>query len=328
MPRFALISAMVLLSLLLRCRPAQPEKATTAVFTPVADTSFYLPVHAGRLFVEVKGQGTPVLVLHGGPGMNARYFEPHLSRLLADSLQLVFFDQRNAGKSDAVTDTTALGMDDWVADIEAIRVAFGWEKVRLLAHSWGCVPALWYARTHPDKVEGLILAGSTGPGSQNNSKASELVRERMGDKFFEELYFITQSPAFQRGNPPALDNYYRTLFRASFRTPALADSLRLEFGPDFLARSRMLGYLSRDLNFFDFTPDLPKFTFPVLVLHGDYDLTPAAQVEAMANALPNGRFVLLPDCGHFAFIEAPEAFQREVLAFWRRGIKFPFIGQL
>jgi len=55
--------------------------------------------------------------------------------------------------------------------------------------------------------------------------------------------------------------------------------------------------------------------WPALVVHGDGDPRPARAAEQVAAALPRGDLALLEDCGHFPWIEQPDAFG-EVLRSW------------
>ncbi len=277
------------------------------------DTGHFVAVNGTNLFCQVVGKGKPLLVLHGGPGMNFRYFLPQLTDLLQDSVQLVFFDQRVSGKSAFDVDSTHMRMADMVEDIEALRKHFGWKKVNLLGHSWGCVLAMFYAKKYPDRLESLVLMNGTGAELPAKWDGQEALKTRLGEAGYEELFYITQSPAFQKGAPGALDNYYRTMFRASFFQKSLADSLHLSFGEDYLTRARFLMYLYQDLQAYNLLPAMKRVRCKSLVLHGAYELTPAQEMEAVAKALPNGRFVLLPDCGHFAFLEAPATVRAELL---------------
>jgi len=50
------------------------------------------------LYHHTVGQGDPILVIHGGPGLGSAYMENHLAPL-AEYHQLIFYDQRNSGRS-------------------------------------------------------------------------------------------------------------------------------------------------------------------------------------------------------------------------------------
>ena len=62
-----------------------------------------LPVHDTHLFVEERGEGFPLLVLHGGPGLDSHEFADYLDPL-TDAYRLVFIDQRAQGRSDRDAD--------------------------------------------------------------------------------------------------------------------------------------------------------------------------------------------------------------------------------
>jgi pimeloyl-ACP methyl ester carboxylesterase len=54
---------------------------------------------------------------------------------------------------------------------------------------------------------------------------------------------------------------------------------------------------------------------PTLILHGDDDFVPLEVVRRIADAIPGARLVVLPDCGHFAYLEQPERTATEITEF-------------
>src|SRR5579862_9366187 len=70
-----------------------------------------------RLFVQEEGRGTPVVVIHGGPGLDSRSLEPDLEPLTRRH-RVIFYDQRGSGRSTLSADVTA---DVMVRDLEALR---------------------------------------------------------------------------------------------------------------------------------------------------------------------------------------------------------------
>ncbi|PXY32847.1 prolyl aminopeptidase [Prauserella muralis] len=117
-----------------------------------------------RLYWECSGNpdGTPAVVLHGGPGsgsapLTRRLFDPAAYRI-------VLFDQRGAGRSiphvsDPAADLAVNTTWHLVADLERLREHLGIERWLLLGGSWGATLALAYAETHPGRVSGLVLRG-------------------------------------------------------------------------------------------------------------------------------------------------------------------------
>jgi proline iminopeptidase len=101
--------------------------------------------------------GSPVLFLHGGPGMGTKshnrcFFDPKRYRI-------ILFDQRGSGKSlplGCLEDNTTWHL---VSDIEKLRSHVKVEKWVLFGGSWGSTLALTYSILHTSRVEGLILRG-------------------------------------------------------------------------------------------------------------------------------------------------------------------------
>ncbi|MCH2449662.1 MAG: alpha/beta fold hydrolase [Gracilimonas sp.] len=90
-----------------------------------------IPVNKTELFVKVVGEGEPMVVLHGGPGLSHDYFLPHLYPL-AEEIKLVLFDQRGMGRSSVDLDSVSFSLDLLVEDIEALRKELDLGKIHLL----------------------------------------------------------------------------------------------------------------------------------------------------------------------------------------------------
>src|SRR5271154_2921462 len=107
---------------------------------------------------------TPVIVANGGPGLSHIYMlQNDVWTRLSHNRQIVFYDQRGTGKSKRVTPDARFGMDAQVADMEAVRARFGFQKFNLVGDSYGGLLAMAYAAAHPEHVEKLILSDSAAP---------------------------------------------------------------------------------------------------------------------------------------------------------------------
>src|SRR5258707_2110947 len=82
---------------------------------------------------------------------------------LSRNRQIVFYDQRGTGKSKHVKPDASWGMDAQVADMEAVRAKFGFQKFDLVGDSYGGLLAMAYAAAHPERIEKLILSDSAAP---------------------------------------------------------------------------------------------------------------------------------------------------------------------
>ena len=87
-------------------------------------------INGTQLYYKILGEGEPIVVLHGGPGLDHSYFLPQMSEL-AKSHRLIFFDQRLSGRSSAFVDSNAVSMDHFVEDLDGIRLAFKLDKMNL-----------------------------------------------------------------------------------------------------------------------------------------------------------------------------------------------------
>jgi Predicted hydrolases or acyltransferases (alpha/beta hydrolase superfamily) len=121
----------------------------------------YLTTDDGtKLFVKKAGKGPICIFIHGGPGAWSKSFERLKGDSLETNLSMVYYDQRGCGRSQKSA-SGDYSLERMVKDIDLIRKHYGAAKVYLMAHSFGGILALNYALSHPDRVEGLILANST-----------------------------------------------------------------------------------------------------------------------------------------------------------------------
>lgn len=120
----------------------------------------YLPVSDGhKLYYEFCGNksGIPVLFLHGGPGSG--FVESHKKVFDFKKFNVIFFDQRGAGRSKPFASLKANTTAKLISDINKILDFAGIEKAIIFGGSWGSTLALAYALKHPERVLALQLRG-------------------------------------------------------------------------------------------------------------------------------------------------------------------------
>src|SRR6476619_102162 len=85
---------------------AKQQAASAPTTPPLAAGEAKLPVDGGDIWYKVSGTGTgtPIILLHGGPGFNSYYLKP--LEALGDDRKVVRYDQLGGGKSSGLTDTT------------------------------------------------------------------------------------------------------------------------------------------------------------------------------------------------------------------------------
>jgi proline iminopeptidase len=274
-----------------------------------------LSLETARIFYEVVGEGEPIIVIHGGPGLDHSYLQPGLDAL-AIRHALVYYDQRGTGRSVAALDSTAINLDAFVADIDALRETLGYERVSLLAHSWGALLGIEYAARHPEAVRGLILMNPVEPGSRFREQLAVRQQSARTAEDSTELATLTALEGFEARDPGTLSLWYRVMFRQTLRDRARIDELELDLaestaknGPDV---ARLIGTSIGELDWWD---RLPTIQVPTLVLHGRHDVLPLAMSQALAEAFPVGRVVVL-ESGHFPYVEARDALLSAVSSFF------------
>src|SRR3954454_15926274 len=96
-----------------------------------------------NLHVEEVGNGFPLIVLHGGPGMDHSMFRPYLDSL-GDDYRLLYVDERGQGRSDRV-DPNTLSLEVFARDVDLLAESLGLDEFALLGHSFGAIIATYHA---------------------------------------------------------------------------------------------------------------------------------------------------------------------------------------
>lgn len=271
-------------------------------------------INGTELYVKRLGAGEPMIVVHGGPVLEHGYLLPHLAPL-AESHELIFFDQRLSGRSAAVVDADSVRLATFVDDIEALRLALELDRIHLLGHSWGGLLAIHYALRYGEHLQSLLLLNSMSASSELWQEEEKLNAQRVTAENQRESQALRETEAFADQRPAAIEQLLLLSFKAQFHDPARITDLRIYVPEDYPDRSRQFGSMMVDLTSFDLHDHLARIAVPTLILYGSAE--PGAQLGGIAlhKHLPNSTFVIIEDAGHFSFIEQPEAFLRTVRDF-------------
>lgn len=282
----------------------------------------YLPVGTARLYYRAVGQEQPIIILHGGPDFDHSYLRPDLDRLSAE-FRLIYYDQRGRGKSAENVDPDDISLASEIADIEAVRAYFQLESAAVLGHSYGGLLAMEYALRHPRRVSHLMLM-NTAPVSYADWLLLRQDRLARSAADLQELRELAAGPSYQAGDPEAVAAYYRVHFGAALRRPEHLDtvmsSLRASFTQEGILKARAiedrLDDETRLRPDFDLLPQLTGLRVPTLVIHGKYDFVPLACAAHIAEAIPGARLVVVPECGHFSYLERPDDVRKVITDFF------------
>ncbi|WP_419869843.1 alpha/beta fold hydrolase [Chryseobacterium sp. CT-SW4] len=132
----------------------------TGTKAQIQKNNFILTSDHVKLYSKKSGKGPLCIFIHGGPGAWSSSFENLGGNKLESNLTMVYYDQRGSGYSENSAEKD-YSLDRMIEDIEEIRKYYGEDKVYLLAHSFGGIPATNYALKYPSHVKGIILANCT-----------------------------------------------------------------------------------------------------------------------------------------------------------------------
>lgn len=282
------------------------------VTTVFAQTGGLRKINGTSLFVLVKGSGDPIIVIHGGPGLNHSYFIPFLEGL-EKSKQVIYYDQRACGKS-TTPSPDSISIKFLVDDIDAIRKELKVEKLNILAHSWGAVLAAHYASQYPDHVKRIIFSNPAMLSRDFDQEAAALVKQKTTTADSVERANIFGSGTL---DPKKYEALLRISFRISSHDRANVSKLDLNLPENFLDANRALfNALMKDPGFnSDMYKVLPSFKFPVLIIHGQSDVIPQRSIEQLEKGLPDDKLIIFKKSGHFPFVEETDAYIAAVLKF-------------
>jgi proline iminopeptidase len=277
----------------------------------------YVDIGDTRLWVLEMGEGHPILLLHGGPGLDHTQFRPWLDPL-AERFRLIYVDQRSQGRSD-LTDRGTWSLDRLAADVSALAESLSLESYAVLGQSFGSFVALQHAvdegaASHYvligcvpssrwlDRVESN-LAALDPPELRERIEASWDMETRVQtvDEFRDLL--VDQLPFhFADPNGEAYRAFVTTVER----------SMRLS--PDVLRE-----FATNDSGAIQAEDRLGEIERPVLVIAAEFDrVTVAEGGWSIAEAAPRGECVLIKGAGHMSFVEKPAAVMRAVHDFFDR----------
>lgn len=282
----------------------------------------YINVTGGRVWFRIAGAesgGTPLLVLHGGPGVPHDYLEP--LEALADERPVVFYDQLGCGNSDQPDDPSLWTVERYVSEVNEVRSALGLRRVHLLGQSWGGALATAYMLAEkPDGVESLILsaplldANRWAADQQANLAAfpeemQEAVRDAESTGNFDAPAYQEAMMTYYSRHVCRLDPWPECMNRA-FERLALPVYLQM-WGPSEFTCTGSLAT-------FNVTDRLGEIPVPVLFTCGEYDEAPPATMAYFQGLAPGSELRVFEGASHAHHLEETDAYLAAVREFMRR----------
>jgi proline iminopeptidase len=207
-----------------------------------------------------------------------------------------------------------------VEDVEELRRALGVPKIAVIAHSFGGTLALEYAAKYGDRISRMVLIGAASDWPAACRARVEWLAQHRAEA---HARVAVDTGGRQRGDCDRAFNALRGSDLESYNNAVMFPDLalgRLQDSVDAASGLRNTGESQRAL----FAAGLMEYRFtataklalPVLVLAGRHDSAIGlTQQRALVEALPNARLLEYERAGHFLFLDEPERYARDVIAF-------------
>ncbi len=243
---------------------------------PPATESGDAPINGISVHYAVWGDGSPLILLHGGLG-NMEYFGGQIAEL-AKQYRVIAMDSRGHGRSTRNADPYSYGLmaKDVIGLMDHLKI----DKASIVGWSDGGIIGLDIAMNHPDRLDRLFAFGA-------NTNVAGLKPN------------VDKDPTFAKYIEIAGKDYERLS-----KTPKDYN--------DFVAAISQMWATQPDYK----PEQLAKITAPVAIADGEHDeaIRQEHNVE-MAKAIPGAKLVILPGVSHFAMLQDPKLFTQAVLEF-------------
>jgi len=251
-----------------------------------------LTVDGKAVHVVERGDGAPVVLVHGFAGNTTEWEDTVLARLAAGR-RVIAVDLFGMGFS-ARLDDTVYDYGLWANQLVGLLDVLGIERADFVGHSLGAAVLAVLAAEHPERVDRLVFVGPLVPLADE-----ELATE------IEALHVPGVGEAglgwIELADHPAATASYRERSRQAFRIAGTRDAL--------------LSYVRDGEDFARLYDAHARIQAPVLVIHGeDDDMVPWTAVRRAAPRIPH--VTVLPlDGGHFPHREHTERVAAAVAEF-------------
>jgi proline iminopeptidase len=269
-------------------------------FSLNGQTEYYIKSADGtQLRVQEFGKGQPIIILAGGPGLNAVYVKP-----IWDSLSLKFrcivLHQRGTDKSiTAKLDSSTFTMLNYVNDLEALRKHLKLKQLTLIGHSWGGMLAMEYASWYPIQVKRIVLLGPGGLTGKFYSYSSDNLMMRLYDEDFAEMKLLD---SLNRSSLSAIWPGYFYDRKRALATKAVTDFNALDFPPQLIMYT-VSNYLLVEKKRVEL---IKRYKGPVQIIQGRQDPIGEATIEEIRKLLPQSKVNIIEKCGHMPWLENTE----------------------
>ncbi len=273
--------------------------------TPIPEGEYLTTASGLRIHYLDEGAGEAVVFLHGSGNGASGYsnFKGNYPVIADAGYRCIVPDMVGFGLSDK-PDDVAYHLDYFVECLKQTLDALGLTQVTLVGNSLGGAVALGFALAHPNMTQRLILMA---PGGLNDL-----------DDYLAMPGMAAMFALFQSTEPVTEARMKEFFIKAFVVNPdCVSDELVHE---RFEMMKLQNPQVMKTMQVPNMTERLGEITCPALSLWGlNENMMPDSGIMRLAKGLPNGRMVLVPQCGHWVMIEHQDLFNRTVIDFLDNG---------
>lgn len=251
-------------------------------------------------YVEV-GQGPAVLFLHGYP-FDKSMWSKQIDAITTSGFRAIAPDLPSLGETKSSSEVAT--MDEMARDVAGLLDELNVENAVICGLSMGGYVAFEFIHLFPERVRGLVLAGTRAPADNEQEKAG---REQQ----VQTMLRAGMVPISIATLPKLLAQ--RTLAEKSDVVKRVRAMITRSDPRGAAAAQR--GMAARR----DYTEDLPKIEVPTLIIVGREDsIRPVADAEFMHRGIRDSRLEIIDDAAHMTNMEQPENFNKALLMFLKQ----------
>lgn len=269
----------------------------------------FVQTRFGQTWYRVEGQGsnTPIITIHGGPGITSIILET--MKALSNERPIIFYDQLGSGRSYYHEDTSLMTVEVFVEQLHELIKGKKLNHFYLYGSSWGAALALEYYAKYPEGVKALMLANPLVSSEIWEADADTLIMT-LPDSIQASIAKAEEtgnfdSESFQKAAKVFYENFF---FRGEWKQSNDWDTIpeknnmaiyQYMWGPsEFTATGTLKN--------FDATGKLKKIKVPTLFLVGEYDEARPETVEKFHRMVEGSVFKIVDNAGHLTLNDNPE----------------------
>ena len=257
------------------------------------------------LYYTSTGKGQRVLMLPPGPGASVNVIKSWADSL-SKHFECILLEQRGTGLSSNVKlDSTTINLKRAVNDIEDLRVHLGKPLLMICGISWGGALAQAYAASYPLNVKKIILVSSLGPDRSLFSAYHDNGNARKCQNEIDSLEYWNKQPDSQESS------IQRNVSRLApyFFDRAIGKKVLQEIFIHTIINPQMSNLMWKDLNLnYDVKSTLKDYKGQCIVIKPRQDIMPEEMSYQIKDVLPQTKFIVIEQCGHFPDMEKPKEF--------------------